>query len=509
MENKPYSKVRVRIAPSPTGFVHIGNLRTILYNYLFAKHYDGDFLVRIEDTDQSRYVEGAVENLLNVLNWTDIEYDEGPFLTEGKIAQKGESGPYFQSERLDIYKEHIAHLIDSGKAYYCFCDKIRLDNLREEQAKNNLPPKYDNHCRHLSREEIEKKLNNKAPHVIRFKMPEEKDIVINDEIHGTITVNTKDLDDYVLIKSDGFPTYHFANVIDDHLMKITHVLRGDEWIPSTPKHVLLYEAFGWQPPIFAHLPPLVNKQKKKLSKREASASVHDFMDKGYLPEALINFIALLGWNSGSDQEIFTMHELIKQFNLDRVHKSAAVLDVDKLDWMNGYYLKQLTVEKFMAMALPVLEKAELIALTKKEYKVLETKEKLTYPVLKQIIELEKNRVKKLSDLPEALKYFFVADIDYDVKSLLWKKNTKDSTEKHLSALLNFLSKLKTDDFSVTRLDSLIKNFIQENSFENGDVLWPMRVALSGRQASPGPFEIAAALGKKKTIARIKKAISML
>jgi len=503
------SKVRVRIAPSPTGFVHIGNLRTILYNYLFAKHNEGDFIVRIEDTDRSRFVKGAVENLLKVLEWAGIEYDEGPFQQKNKLIEKGEYGPYFQSNRLEIYNEHINQLLDSGKAYYCFCSKERLDNLREEQKKKKLPPKYDNCCRDLGRKEIEEKLRYKEPHVIRFRMPDEKEIVINDIIHGAITVNTKDLDDYVLIKSDKYPTYHFANVVDDHLMKITHVMRGDEWIASTPKHVMLYESFGWNQPIFAHLPQLVNKQKKKLSKRESDVAVHDFVKAGYLNNALLNFIALLGWNSGSDQEIFTQNELIKQFDLERVHKSSAVFDKEKLDWFNSYYIKQLKLDEFFEMAVPYLESTELIVQRKKDFEIVDTKEVISTAQLKQIIELEQSRIKKLSDLPAALEYFFKNEVIYEPKILLWKKNTKEATIKHLKALKNFIFHIETEDFLLDKIDEEIKKFIEENSYENGDILWPMRVALSGRKASPGPFEIAAALGKDKTKQRLELAISLL
>ncbi len=503
------SKVRVRIAPSPTGFVHIGNLRTILYNYLFAKHNEGAFIVRIEDTDRSRYVKGAVENLLKVLEWAGIEYDEGPFMQNSKLIEIGEYGPYFQSKRLEIYNEHINQLLDSGKAYYCFCSKERLDNLREEQKKKKLPPKYDKFCRDLSRKEIEEKLRYKEPYVIRFKMPDDKEVVINDIIHGAITINTKDLDDYVLIKSDKYPTYHFANVVDDHLMKITHVMRGDEWISSTPKHVILYDSFGWNLPAFAHLPQLVNKQKKKLSKRESDVAVHDFINAGYLNDALLNFISLLGWNSGSDQEIFTKNELIKQFDLERVHKASAVFDKEKLDWFNNYYIKQLNLDNFFEMAVPYLEAAELILQRKKDFEIIDTKEKISSAQLKQIVELEQPRIKKLSDLPAALEYFFKKDIVIEPKILLWKKNTKDSTIKHLKSLKNFISQIDDEDFLADKLEDETKKFIQDNSYENGDILWPMRVGLSGRQASPGPFEIAAALGKDKTIQRLEHAISLL
>jgi len=332
MENLNLANIRVRIAPSPTGLMHIGNLRTILYNYLFARHHKGKFLIRIEDTDQTRLVPGAVENLLQVLQWAGIENDEGPkLMPDGKLQEIGEFGPYVQSDRLKIYKKYIDELLDRGKAYHCFCSKERLEKLREQQTANKQAPKYDNFCRNLEHSEVQSMIKSGASHVIRFKMPENREVVVKDLIRGNIVVNTKDLDDYVLMKADGFPTYHFANVVDDHLMKITQVMRGEEWIATAPKHVLLYEAFDWQPPQFAHLPQILNKNRKKMSKRDGDASVQDFINRGYLKDALINFIALLGWNAGTEQEIYNLPELIKQFSLDNVHKAGAIFDTDKLD----------------------------------------------------------------------------------------------------------------------------------------------------------------------------------
>ncbi|MFH0987822.1 MAG: glutamate--tRNA ligase [Parcubacteria group bacterium] len=313
MDNINFSNVRVRIAPSPTGFVHIGNLRTILYNFLFAKHYKGTFIVRIEDTDQSRFVPGAMENLLSVLRWAGVEGEEGTYLTaDNKIKERGDYAPYTQSRRLDIYKQQIQVLLGKNKAYHCFCSKERLEKLRSDQVINKQAPRYDNFCRNLTKDEVQSRIAKGEPHVIRFKMPENKDVIAKDLIHGDIVVNTDALDDYVLVKTDGFPTYHFANVVDDHQMKITHVLRGEEWIASLPKHILLYNAFDWQAPAFAHLPSLLGKNKKKLSKRDGDTNVQDFIDKGYLRDAIINFIALLGWNSGSEQEIYNLEELTKQ-----------------------------------------------------------------------------------------------------------------------------------------------------------------------------------------------------
>ncbi|MFA6537365.1 MAG: glutamate--tRNA ligase [Patescibacteria group bacterium] len=506
------NNIRVRIAPSPTGFLHVGNLRTILYNYLFAKHEGGKFIIRIEDTDQNRFVEGAVENLLKVVDWAGIESDEGPYLDEkGKVQEKGVFGPYFQSARLDIYKEYIKVLLEKGKAYYCFCPKERLDSLREEQTKNNLPPKYDNCCRTLGREEIKKRLQANEPHVIRFKMPENKDVVFADEIRGSIVVNTKDLDDYVLIKTDGFPTYHFANVVDDHLMKITHVLRGDEWIASTPKHVLLYEAFDWQPPKFAHLPILLSKTKKKLSKRDGDTSVKDFIAKGYLKDAFLNFISLLGWNSGSEQEVYSINELIQQFDLAKVHKSGAVFDLEKLDWLNGVYIRQLSPDEFYDLALPYLQSADLLEQKNDQLIIHATGEKIKSTDLKGILTLEQIRIKNLSELAEALRFFFIkeTDLNYEAKELVWKKSDSQKTKVDLQELSKILKKIKTEDWQLENIKKEINEFLLKNNLDTGSVLWPMRYALSGRAKSPDPFEIAYCLGKKQTLARLEIAFAKL
>jgi glutamyl-tRNA synthetase len=509
MENINLANVRVRIAPSPTGFIHIGTLRTILYNYLFAKHNKGDFIVRIEDTDRTRFVKGATEDLLQTLKWAGIEIDEGPFLADDQLKEKGEYGPYIQSNRLDVYLKHIKSLIDKNKAYYCFCTKERLDALREQQRQQKLPPKYDRLCRDLTKQEIQARLDKKMPCVLRFKMPDDREITFEDIIRGPITVNTKDLDDFVLIKSDGFPTYHLANIIDDHLMKISHVLRGDEWIASTPKHILLYESFGWHAPLFAHLPPLLNKDKKKMSKREGDVSVRDFIAKGYLKDALINFIALLGWNSGTDQEIYSLDELIKQFSLEKVHKAGAIFDLDKLDWINGSYIRKLSIDKFVDQCLPFLEQGTLIKRKGEAWINAFTKEPIAAHWLKKVCALEQPRIKKLADLPAAIEYFFNPKFKLLKKDLVWKKSTPGKTKKTLTQLADLLKAIDEKDFSQEGLEKQIMDFIEKNSYGNGDVLWPMRVALSGREKSPGPFELAAALGSEATIKRIKAAIKKL
>ncbi len=510
MEKLNTQNVRVRIAPSPTGLVHIGNLRTILYNFLFAKHYKGKFLIRIEDTDQTRKVPGAVENLLRVLDWAGIHGDEGPYLTsDGKIKENGDFGPYTQSQRLDIYQKYIKDLLDKNKAYYCFCSKERLDNLREEQTKNKQAPKYDNFCRDLSKDEVQSLLKQGTPHVIRFRMPENKEVLCDDLIRGEIVVNTKNLDDYVLMKADGFPTYHFANVVDDHLMKITHVLRGEEWIASTPKHVLLYEAFGWQMPQFAHLPQLLNKQRKKLSKRDGDSSVSDFVASGYLKEALLNFIALLGWNAGTEQEIYNFDELINQFSLDNVHKAGAVFDVDKLDWINGMYIRECSDTKFLELAQPYLEKANLLTFQDNKIIVNGTGETLKQSDLIKIISLEKTRIKKLNELPEAISFLLHDTLNYEAQNLIWKKSDKESTKNNLKLLIEYFTGLGDKISTVEKLESDLRELIQQHSLDTGSILWPMRYALSGKDKSPGPFELALTLGTAKTIKRLQEALNAL
>lgn len=467
-------------------------------------------MIRIEDTDQTRLVHGALENLLQVLKWAGIEGDEGPYLTtDNKVKEKGDYGPYIQSKRLSIYHEQLAALLDKGKVYPCFCSKKRLDDLREEQTKNKQAPKYDNFCRNLSKVEAQAMIDSGASYVVRFKMPENKNVVFEDLIRGEIVVNTKDMDDYVLIKSDGFPTYHFANIVDDHSMKITHVLRGDEWIASTPKHVLLYEAFGWQAPKFAHLPTLVNRQKKKLSKRDGDVSVKDFIDDGYLAEAFINFIGLLGWNSGTEQEIYSLNEMINQFTLDNVHKSSAVFDTDKLGWINGEYIRKLSPDDFYKKCLPYLIKDNLIAPAKDKVLIVSTDEKVKPSYIKNLLSLEQPRVKKLSEISSAVKFFFVANIDYPHEKLIWKKSDQAQTLKNLQETEKLLKKIKKTEFSMANVKEAITEFISNNSKDVGSVLWPMRFALSGQDRSPDPFEIASALGKEKSLARIGLAIEKL
>ncbi|HHE54163.1 MAG TPA: glutamate--tRNA ligase, partial [Caldithrix abyssi] len=343
--------VRVRFAPSPTGYVHVGSLRTALYNYLFARHNKGQFVLRIEDTDRNRYVPGAVENLLETLQWAGLDYDEGP-------EKGGPYGPYFQSERMEIYSQHVQILLEKDAAYPCFCSEERLSAMREEQAQKNLPIMYDGHCRNIPKEQALERMKNET-HVIRLKVPRNGTTIVEDLIRGTVSFENNVIDDQILLKSDGYPTYHLANVVDDHLMKISHVIRGEEWLPSTPKHILLYQAFGWELPQFAHLPLLLNPDRTKLSKRQGDVAVEDYRAKGFLPQALVNFVALLGWNKGDDQEIFSLEELIEYFSLERVNKAGAVFDLKKLEWMNGHYIRNIDEQEYLKIGGEWLKKLGL------------------------------------------------------------------------------------------------------------------------------------------------------
>lgn len=481
-ENK---NVRTRFAPSPTGYLHIGGLRTALYAYLFAKKNGGDYILRIEDTDRNRLVEGATEKLIEILKWAGIEHDEGPDIG-------GQYGPYVQSERNDIYREYVNQLIDDGYAYHCFCTKERLDELRTWQQENKQPPKYDGKCRDLSKEEVEKRIAAGESYVIRMRVPLNEVIEFNDAVRGKISVNTKEIDDQVLMKADGYPTYHLANVVDDHEMKITHVIRGEEWISSTPKHVLLYRYFGWDMPTFAHLPLLLNKDRSKLSKRQNDVAVEDYKQAGYLKDALNNFVALLGWNPGDDKEIMTMDDLVSLFSLEKVHKAGAVFDREKLDWMNGMYIRNLSIDEFYTFAKPYLAQFE--------------HEDEDY--VKSVIALEQTRVKKLTELAESITLFFEKELEYEKELLKWKKADLDEAKVRLLQVKEFLASYEKQ-WSIENLENDIKAFIKENDLGVGNTLWPLRIALSGKQNSPSPFELLSVLGKDRANSRIEKAVSLL
>lgn len=479
-------EVRVRFAPSPTGYLHVGGLRTALYNYLFAKHNNGNFILRIEDTDRNRYVEGAVENLIKTMNWVGLNYDEGP-----KVG--GDYGPYFQSERLDIYNEHVNKLLENGQAYRCFCSSERIQKLREEQQAQKLQAKYDKHCLSLSKEEVQQKLDSGETYVIRLNVPVNERIIIQDIVRGQVDFNSDTVDDQILIKSDGFPTYHLANVVDDHLMKITHVIRGEEWLTSTPKHVLLYDFFDWERPQFAHLPLLLNADKSKLSKRQGDVAVEDYQKKGYLKEALINFVALLGWNAGDDIEIYDMPQLIEKFSLERVNKAGAVFNVEKLDWLNFEHLKNKPNEEILGMLRDELEESKY---SNQEY---------SDQFLLNVIESMKERVNFVNEFLTKSFYFFEAPTEYDEKTL--QKRWKGESSELLTKLRDEFDKL--DNPSKEDFEHTLKGLAEKLEVGMGKLIHPVRLAVSGVGEGPGVFDLLYIIGKEEVINRINTALEKI
>ena len=480
------SKVRTRFAPSPTGRMHVGNLRTALYAYLIAKHEGGDFLLRIEDTDQERYVEGAVDIIYHTLAETGLIHDEGP-------DKDGGCGPYVQSERqaAGIYMKYAKELVEKGKAYYCFCDKERLESLKQEVAGKEIIV-YDKHCLHLSKEEVEANLAAGKPFVIRQNTPTEGTTRFVDEIYGVIEVPNAELDDMILIKSDGYPTYNFANVVDDHLMGITHVVRGNEYLSSAPKYNLLYEAFGWDVPVYVHCPLITNEEHKKLSKRSGHSSYEDLMNQGFLTEAVVNYVALLGWCPTDNREIFSLPELVEAFDYHHMSKSPAVFDINKLKWMNGEYIKAMDFDKFYERALPILK--ETI------HRDLD---------LKKIAGMVKTRIEVFPDIKDLVD-FFEAVPEYD-SSMYVHKKMKTTEESSLTVLQEILPVLESqEDYSNDALYETMVAFAKEKGYKNGYVLWPIRTALSGKQMTPaGATEILEVLGKEESIKRIQAAIEKL
>ena len=479
-------KIRTRYAPSPTGRMHVGNLRTALYAYLIAKHEDGDFILRIEDTDQGRYVEGAVDIIKRTMADTGLIEDEGP-------DKDGGVGPYVQSERMKagIYGKYAQKLIDKGEAYRCFCTPERLATLTQVVEGKEISV-YDKHCLHLSQEEIEKNLAEGKPYVIRQNNPTEGTTTFHDELYGDATVDNKELDDMILIKSDGYPTYNFANVVDDHLMKITHVVRGNEYISSSPKYNRLYEAFGWEVPKYIHCPLITDEDHHKLSKRSGHSSYEDLIEQGFLPEAVVNFIALLGWSPDSDKEIFSLKELVEIFDYHRINKAPSVFDYQKLRWMNGEYLKAMDPEKFYELAEPYLKAAITRELD-----------------LRKIAEMVRTRIEIFPDIAGMVD-FFEALPDYDI-SLYTHKKMKTNAESSLAVLRDLLPVLEAQqEFTNDGLFAAMKSYIQEKGYKNGYVLWPVRIAVSGKQTTPaGATEIMEVLGKEETIARIREGIRKL
>lgn len=480
------SKVRTRFAPSPTGRMHVGNLRTALYAYLVAKHEGGDFILRIEDTDQERYVEGAVDIIYRTLQKTGLIHDEGP-------DKDGGCGPYVQSERQaqGIYLKYAKELIDKGEAYYCFCDKERLEGLKKVVAGKEIHV-YDKHCLHLSKEEVEEKLAAGVPYVIRQNNPTEGTITFEDEIYGDITVDNAELDDMILIKSDGYPTYNFANVVDDHLMGITHVVRGNEYLSSSPKYNRLYEAFGWEVPVYIHCPLITDENHQKLSKRCGHSSFEDLVEQGFLTEAIVNFVALLGWSPADNQEIMTLEELVEKFDYHHMNKSPAVFDYTKLKWMNGEYIKKMDFDKFYEMALPYIK--EVIT---KDYD------------LKKIAHMVQTRIEIFPDIRDHIDFFEELP-EYDVAMYTHKK-MKTNAQTSLEVLQEILPVLEAqEDYSNDALYQTLLKYVEQKGCKNGYVMWPIRTAVSGKQMTPGgATELMEVLGKEESLARIRKGIELL
>ncbi len=478
--------VRVRFAPSPTGYLHIGGLRTALYNYLFAKRNGGEFILRIEDTDRNRFVEGAVDNLIETLNWVGLNYDEGP-------DKEGAFGPYLQSERLDIYKKYSEVLISNNNAYYCFCSSERLTEIREQQQKNGMQPKYDKHCLRLNAEQIKINLEQKHPFVVRLNVKPDNKIVIKDIVRGSVEFDSGTVDDQILIKSDGYPTYHLANVVDDHLMEITHVIRGEEWLSSTPKHILLYEYFNWEKPIFAHLPLLLNSDRSKLSKRQGDVAVEDYKSKGYLKEALINFVALLGWTAGDDKEFYYLNELIENFSLERVNKSGAIFNVEKLNWLNAEHLRKKTNEELLVVLKDEIKNSKYeINIYSDEYLI-------------KVIDAMKERVSFVKEYLEKSPYFFQSPEIFEEDTV--KKRWKEDSGQLLIKLSEAFSKLTNpnkEDY-----EAALKSTAEELNIGNGKLIHPLRLAVSGMGAGPGVFDIVNIIGKDETLARIKLVVETL
>ena len=482
------SKVKTRFAPSPTGRMHVGNLRTALYAYLIAKHEGGDFMLRIEDTDQERFMDGALEIIYRTLEKTGLIHDEGP-------DKDGGYGPYVQSERnkSGLYLKYAKQLIEQGDAYYCFCDKERLDSLKSTVSESGTEIRvYDKHCLSLSKEEIEANLAAGKPYVIRINMPTEGTTTFHDEIYGDITVNNAELDDMILIKSDGYPTYNFANVVDDHLMNITHVVRGNEYLSSAPKYNRLYEAFGWEPPVYVHCPLITDENHKKLSKRCGHSSYEDLIDQGFLSEAVVNYVALLGWSAPDNREIFSLEELVEAFDYRHMSKSPAVFDIVKLKWMNGEYLKKMDGDAFYEMALPYIK--EVVT---KDYD------------LRKIADMVKTRIEIFPDIKEHIDFFEQVP-EYDI-SMYAHKKSKTTVQTSLQVLQEVLPILEAqEDYSNDALYETLSAYLKEKGYKVNYVMWPIRTAVSGKQMTPaGATGIMEVLGKEESLKRIRQAIEKL
>jgi glutamyl-tRNA synthetase len=482
MQSESETSVRLRFAPSPTGYPHLGNIRTALFNWLFARHHGGKFILRIEDTDIARKVEGAVEVILDSLRWLGLNWDEGP---------------YFQSQRLPVYHEIAHRLLEEGHAYLCYCSPERLETMRQEQTKRKQPPKYDRRCRDLTQHERTQLEATGITPVIRFKTPLEGETTFYDLVYGTVTFKHDTLDDFVLLKSDGYPTYHLANVVDDHLMAISHVLRAEEWLSSTPRHVLLYQALNWQAPQFAHLPMILGPDRAKLSKRHGATNISEYQKQGYLPDAMINFLALLGWSLDDRTELLSQEELIKHFSLERVGKTAAIFNKDKLEWMNGVYLRKLSPGEFVQQAMPFLDR--------------DLPESVRRPLDKsyvsQVLSLIQERAKTLADVPQLASFFFLNELQYDTDLLLKGKLDAKSAAKAITVASQKIEKVTTWD--ATTLEGILRPLATELNLGTGEFFGLLRIAVTGRTAAPPLFQTMAVLGKEKCLKRFAMASQLL
>jgi glutamyl-tRNA synthetase len=484
------NKVRVRFAPSPTGSPHIGNIRTAVYDWLLRQRVGGSFIVRIEDTDRTRFVPSSLDELLECLRWLGLQWDEGPEVG-------GQFGPYFQSQRLEIYDRYVKQLIEQGDAYYCFCTSERLTEMRKAQEAAKLPTGYDRTCRALTPDEVEQKLSEGAPAVVRFRVPEEGTTSFMDIVRGEISFENSLLDDFILIKSDGYPTYQFANVVDDHTMEITHIIRGEEWISSTPKHVLLYKAFGWTPPAFAHPPLILGPDRSKLSKRHGSVAFLDYRARGFVPEAMINFLTTLGWSDGTDQELFSVSELIEKFTLEGIVNHPVVFDIVKLEWMNGVYIRGMDLGRLTELCLPYLQEAGCVPLNP-------TPEEMEY--IQSVIALEQDRLKVLCEIVELTGFFFEDEPEYDEKGVS-KWLSKDHVPELLCKLADKLSQV--DDFSFENVELAVRQVGEEMGISGGQVIHPIRMAVTGRTVGPGLFETMSVLGRDRVVFRLNRTVQML
>ena len=483
--------VRVRYAPSPTGDPHVGNIRSALFNWLYARHTGGTFIVRIEDTDQARLVPGSLDAILEALRWLGLDWDEGP-------GADAPHGPYVQSERLAIYREHADRLVAEGKAYRCYCTPERLDAVRKERQKARQPTGYDRRCREPEGAEQARRENPNPP-VVRFKMPTEGNVTVDDFVRGEVTFDVSLLDDFVLLKSDGYPTYHLANVVDDHLMEITDVMRAEEWLPSAPRHRLLYEAFGYEMPRLIHLPLILGPDRSKLSKRHGAASVLEFREMGYLPDALVNFLALLGWSLDETSEVFTRDDLVKHFTPERILANPAVFNIEKLDWFNGLYIRSMDDHALADALVPWLEdparglSADTVPVDR-EY-------------LASIVPLERERLKRLSEAPEMLSFFFEERLSYDASALVPKGLDAAGTQAALNAAL--ATATDTEDWSVARLEAVYRALAERLEVKTGQLFGTIRVAVTGRTAAPPLFDTLSVLGKERCVARLRAALTVL